>query len=105
MSSSIESDNPLLHSRALRLEYATIAWNVGEAFLTIALGWIAGSVALIGFGTVSVVEVFASTVVVWHLRRSDHGDHPAVTGTALRLIAAAFLPPCSGPSRWPRRRP
>ena len=64
-----------LTRRALFLEYATIAWNVGEAVLTITLGSIAGSLALIGFGTVSIVEVFASSVVVWHVRSGDDGDH------------------------------
>jgi len=90
MTSSLELENARLHRRALRLEYATIAWNVGEAFLTIALGSIAGSVALIGFGTVSVVEVFASSVVVRHLRGADTAG-PAATRAALRMIAAAFL--------------
>lgn len=75
----------------MRLEYATIAWNIGEAVLTITLGSVAGSVALIGFGTVSVVEVFASSVVVWHLRKTGHDDHASLTLVALRLIAAAFL--------------
>lgn len=79
-----------LHRRALILEYATIAWNVGEAVLTIALGSIAASVALIGFGAVSVAEVFASSVVVWHVRKSEE-DQAASTAIALRLIAAAFL--------------
>lgn len=65
-------------------------WNAGEAVLTIALGSIAGSLALIGFGTVSVVELFASGVVVWHVR-SDEADQPGRTRTALRLIAIAFL--------------
>lgn len=79
-----------LQRRALRLEYATIGWNVGEAVLTIGLGWAAGSLALIGFGTVSVVEVFASVVVVWHLRPGHEIDQPNRTRLALRLIAAAF---------------
>lgn len=86
-----EIRDPRLQSRALKLEYATIAWNVGEAVFTIALGAIAGSVALIGFGTVSVVEIFASSVVVWHLRRTSGGEHTESTGLALRLIAVAFL--------------
>lgn len=90
MTSSLEFEGARLHRRALRLEYATIAWNVGEAFLTIALGSIAGSVALIGFGAVSVVEIFASSVVVWHLRGADTAT-PTATGIALRSIAAAFL--------------
>lgn len=79
-----------LERRALLLEYATIAWNVGEAVLTIALGSIAGSLALISFGTVSIVEVFASSVVVWHVRSGDDGDHAGRTSLALRLISGAF---------------
>jgi divalent metal cation (Fe/Co/Zn/Cd) transporter len=64
---------------------------VGEAVLTIALGAMAGSLALIGFGTVSVVEVFASLVVVWHVLPGHDEDHPGRTQLALRLTASAFL--------------
>lgn len=67
-----------------------MAWNAGEAILTIALGTVAGSLALIGFGTVSIVELFASGVVVWHVR-SDESEQPDRTKTALRLISVAFL--------------
>jgi divalent metal cation (Fe/Co/Zn/Cd) transporter len=80
-----------LQQRALRLEYATIAWNVGEAVLTISLGVAAASLALIGFGTVSIVELFASGVVVWHLLPGHEVDNPARTRLALRMTAAAFL--------------
>jgi divalent metal cation (Fe/Co/Zn/Cd) transporter len=80
-----------LQRRALRLEYATIAWNVGEAVFTIALGVMAGSLALIGFGTDSVIEVFASSVVVWHVRPGHAVDRPERTRLALRLVATAFL--------------
>jgi divalent metal cation (Fe/Co/Zn/Cd) transporter len=80
-----------LQRRGLRLEYATIAWNVGEAFLTIGLGIAAGSLALVGFGTDSIIEVFASSVVVWHLRPGHEEDRPERTRMALRLVAAAFL--------------
>jgi len=76
---------------ALRLEYATIAWNLGEAVLTVALGIAAGSLALIGFGTDSVIEVFASAVVVWHIRPGHRTEHPGRTRLALRLVALAFL--------------
>jgi divalent metal cation (Fe/Co/Zn/Cd) transporter len=79
-----------LRRRALLLEYGTIAWNAGEAVLTIALGTVAGSLALVGFGTVSIVELFASGVVVWHVR-SDESAQPGRTKTALRLISVAFL--------------
>ncbi len=84
-------DRASLQRRALRLEYATIAWNIGEAVLTVALGVAAGSLALIGFGVDSVVEVFASSVVVWHLRPGRGANHGDRTRLALRLTAIAFL--------------
>jgi divalent metal cation (Fe/Co/Zn/Cd) transporter len=80
-----------LQRRALRLEYATIAWNLGEAVFTVSLGIAAGSLALIGFGTDSVIEVFASSVVVWHIRPGHASEDPARTRTALRLVAWAFI--------------
>ena len=76
--------------RALQLEYATIGWNVGEAVLTISLGIAAGSLALIGFGSDSIIEIFASLVVVWHLIPGHEYDHPERTALALRLVAVAF---------------
>lgn len=83
-------DRTRLKQRALRLEWGTIAWNVGEAVLTIALGLAAGSLALIGFGTDSIIEIVASLVVVWHLAPSDHNAHPHRTARALRIVALAF---------------
>lgn len=80
-----------LQRRALVLEYATIAWNIGEAVFTISLGIAAGSLALIGFGTDSIIEVFASSVVVWHIRPGHATDRAARTRKALRLVAVAFL--------------
>jgi divalent metal cation (Fe/Co/Zn/Cd) transporter len=81
----------MLRRRARRLEYATILWNVGEAGLTIGLGIAAGSLALIGFGADSLIEVFASAVVVWHLRPHAETDAENRTRVALRLVATAFL--------------
>ncbi len=79
-----------LQLRALRLEYATIAWNGGEAVLTIGLGIAASSLALIGFGVDSLIEIFASSVVVWHVRPGHEVDRPERTRRALRLVAVAF---------------
>ncbi|HEX6130327.1 MAG TPA: cation transporter [Actinomycetota bacterium] len=80
-----------LQRTALRLEYATIAWNLGEALFTIALGIAAASLALIGFGADSLIEVFASAVVVWHVRPRHAEDDPRRTALALRLVAVAFV--------------
>ncbi|MBT8199050.1 MAG: cation transporter, partial [Acidimicrobiia bacterium] len=80
-----------LHTRrALRLEYATVAWNVGEAGLTIGLGIVAGSLALVGFGTDSIIELFASFVVIWHLSPRPGADERVRTTRALRLVAISF---------------
>jgi divalent metal cation (Fe/Co/Zn/Cd) transporter len=51
---------------------------------------VAGSLALIGFGTVSVVEVFASSVVVWHMLPGHDQDDARRTRRALQLTAWAF---------------
>ena len=90
MNTALNWNRDRLQKRGLRLEYATIAWNVGEAFLAIGLGLAAGSLALIGFGTVSVIEVFASSVVVWHMLPGHEVDDPRRTRLALRLTAGAF---------------
>lgn len=87
---SPSGDTASLQRRALRLEYGTIAWNIGEAVLTIALGTVAGSLALVGFGTVSVVEVFASSVVVWHLLPGHESERAGRVPLALRMISGAF---------------
>lgn len=79
------------HEREGRtLQWLTIAWNSGEVFVTIGLGLAAGSLALVAFGLDSLVEVFASLVVVWHLQPSADHLHEARDKRALRLVAVAF---------------
>jgi divalent metal cation (Fe/Co/Zn/Cd) transporter len=73
---------------AVRLEYATVAWNALEVFVTIGLGVAAGSLALVAFGLDSLVEIFASGVVLWHLRAEPA---PSRERRALWLVALAFF--------------
>ncbi|HEX2192262.1 MAG TPA: cation transporter [Acidimicrobiales bacterium] len=95
--------------RGYVLQYATIAWNVLEVAVALALGVGAGSLALVAFGLDSLVEVFASLVVIWHLAEPDDGRRR--TGPALRLVAAAFtvlalgLLAGSAHSLWSQTRP
>jgi divalent metal cation (Fe/Co/Zn/Cd) transporter len=79
---------PELRRRGLLLEYLTIGWNTAEAFVAVAFGLAAGSIALIGFGLDSLIEVFAASVVVWQLR-GDTGE--GRERRALRLIAVSFF--------------
>lgn len=73
--------------RGRLLEAATLGWNVaGLVVLAIAVAR-ARSVALAGFGLDSLVEIGASTVVLWQLA----GSGPDRQRRALRLIAAAFV--------------
>src|SRR5262245_16013932 len=57
-----------LLERGLRLEYLTLGWNVVGAVVVAAAAAAARSVAMAGFGLDSLIEIFASLVVVWHLK-------------------------------------
>jgi hypothetical protein len=46
--------------RGLRLEYATLAWNVFGGVLVLAATFVAVSFALAGFGLDSLIEIAAS---------------------------------------------
>ena len=76
-----------LEHRARRLAWATIAWNVVEGVVAVGAGVSAGSLALVGFGLDSFVEVFAGSVVLWQLC----GIAEEREVRALRLIAVSFF--------------
>ncbi|MBP6882106.1 MAG: cation transporter [Candidatus Levybacteria bacterium] len=79
--------NKVLLKKALRLEYLTIAWNVIEGVLSILIGVMSGSVALIAYGLSSSVEVFTSGLVVWDLKGTNK-DREKIS---IRLIGCAYL--------------
>lgn len=77
---------PVLVRRGFILEYVTLTWNiVGIVVLAIA-ALSARSVALAGFGLDSLIEIGASTVVIWEL--SGTGEERQRRG--MRLIGFAF---------------
>ena len=63
-----------LGQKALRLEYALISYNVLEGIIAVLAGWQAGSVALLGFGLDSGIEVLSAGILVWRLRHSGSPD-------------------------------
>ena len=73
--------------RGLALEYATLGWNVIGCAILAVTAIAARSVALAGFGIDSLIEILASTVVIWQLRGTDTNSR---TRPALRIIAIAF---------------
>ncbi len=88
---SIAADR-LIH-RGRRLAWLTIGWNTVEGLVAIASGAVAASIALIGFGVDSFVEVFAGTVILWRLAQERHGRNAseAAERRAVKLIAATFF--------------
>jgi len=76
-----------LRQRGLTLEYATLGWNVIGVIVMAIAAWHAGSIALAGFGLDSLIEIFASVVVIWQLMDNTRGREPL----ALRLIGGAFF--------------
>lgn len=82
----------VLQRRGLLLAALTIAWNVIEAVVAISAGIAAGSIALVGFGFDSTIEVGSAAVVVWQFRGELHGGYnEARERVALRLIAGSFF--------------
>jgi hypothetical protein len=70
----------------------TIGWNSLEAVVALVSGLLASSIALVGFGLDSVVEVGSALVIVWRLSRHS-GDPEAnerAERRAVRLIALTF---------------
>ena len=76
----------VLLRRGFALEYATLAWNVAGIVVLAIAAVTARSVALAGFGLDSLIEIGASTVVIWEL--SGAGEQRQRRG--LRLIGYAF---------------
>lgn len=78
----------LLHRRIRLIVAITIGYNVIEAIIAITAGSIASSVALIGFGLDSTIEVLSAAAVAWQFTRRDPERWEKPT---LRVIAVAFF--------------
>lgn len=75
-----------------RLQYLSIAWNSAEAVVALGSGLVAGSIALVGFGFDSGIEVTSSLAALWRLHRdADHARREAAERRVLRIIGACFL--------------
>ncbi len=81
-------NQPDLLRRGLWLEYLTLGWNVVGTFVILAAAMRANSVALAGFGLDSLIEIGASTVVIWQLRGTAGQTRERL---GLRLIGCAFF--------------
>ena len=77
----------MLVGRGKALEWITLGWNLIGVIVLALLATAAGSVALVGFGLDSLIEIGASTVVLWELS----GTGEARRLRALRMIGVAFI--------------
>jgi divalent metal cation (Fe/Co/Zn/Cd) transporter len=60
--------------------------------MAVAAGLIAGSIALVGFGFDSLIEVTSGTVLLWRLHADvDAERRERVEAISLRLVGACFV--------------
>jgi len=82
-------DRARFERRAKLLAWAGNGWHLVEFAIALAAGIAAGSVALIGFGLDSLIEVAAAGVVIWLFTGGRGGSH-AAERRAQQLIAASY---------------
>jgi cation diffusion facilitator family transporter len=73
------------------LEYLTIGWNSIEGLIAIGAGLMAGSVALVGFGFDSVIEVTSGVALLWRLHMDAPEKRERAEQIALKLVGLSFL--------------
>ena len=81
-------DRERLGRRAKLLAGASVTYNVIEAVVAITAGVVAGSIALVGFGLDSIVEVSSGLIIIWQF---SHRLPETRERQALRLMAFAFF--------------
>jgi divalent metal cation (Fe/Co/Zn/Cd) transporter len=78
--------------RGIALEYLTIGWNFLECLVAVTAGFIAGSVALVGFGVDSAIESVSGSVLLWRLHAEQRGRRvETIERTALKMVGGAFF--------------
>jgi len=85
----INDEADSLHYKALRLSYFTVGYNIIECIVSIIAGFIAGSTALLGFGSDSLVESLSGTIMIWRFRK--HGTISKEKEDEIEKKAAFFF--------------
>lgn len=85
-------DRALVARRGRRLEYFTVAWNTLEGILSVLAGAWAGSIALVGFGIDSFIEVTSAGALLWRMsvdsdtERREHNER-----LTLKIVGVCFI--------------
>jgi len=78
--------------RGRRLEYFTIVWNLLEGLVAVTAGAIAGSIALVGFGIDSCIEVISGGALLWRMSvDADGQSRERNERLTLRIVGVCFL--------------
>ena len=92
MTGAVVFERAHLVRRSTRLNYATLAYNTLEGIVALGAGLLAGSVALVGFGIDSLIELTASAMALWRLRAdSDLAHREHAERRSLQVIGLCFL--------------
>lgn len=88
----LESERAAAVRRGRYLEYFTIVYNSLEGLIAVGAGIIAGSIALVGFGFDSLIEVTSGAVLLWRLHADvDEARRERVEAISLRIVGICFV--------------
>ncbi len=74
------------------LEYFTIGYNSLEGLIAVVAGLLAGSIALVGFGFDSLIEVTSGLTLLWRLRADvDEERRERAEAISLRIVGVCFV--------------
>jgi divalent metal cation (Fe/Co/Zn/Cd) transporter len=88
----IHDSHPNCTKKALRLEWFLIIYNTLEAAASLFFGILAGSVALVGFGLDSIIEVACAGILIWRLAcHSNAEEEETREKKALFFVGVTFF--------------
>ena len=96
MSEEVITNNVTERTRLVKrgryLEYFTIGYNSLEGLIAIGAGVLASSIALVGFGFDSLIEVTSGAVLLWRLHADvNEARRERVEAISLRLVGICFI--------------
>lgn len=82
-----------LQQRARWLSYFTVGYNVIEGVLAVGLGFLTGSIALVGFGFDSFIESLSGSIMIWRfgIKGRTEEEEEAAEQRAVKLVGATFF--------------
>ncbi|HEX7176462.1 MAG TPA: cation transporter [Pyrinomonadaceae bacterium] len=94
MSTSVASNEMARREQVRRgrlLEYLTVGWNSLEGIIALGAGFAAGSIALVGFGFDSIIEVTSGVALLWRLHLDAPERRERAEQISLKIVGVSFL--------------